>query len=213
MGTESLLSADAELAERGIRPGNPQYEPEVARIVAQAAKLGARNTTTSAFWRTAMINHAAVTNHMQKDYDTSLKSFRERFGTEVFGSPGIQDLTILENPQSLPDEPTPYKHFYSWEKEKPTGNKVITSYDAGGNAVSKIVPLKKIEGFRKEYSQLLDRQKDIPILHDHSDVGVPMTGKVLDDQTARQILAEAGNDKVKARQLAIQRGYSLGGSQ
>jgi hypothetical protein len=38
-------------------------------------------------------------------------------------------------------------------------------------------------------------------------------GQTLDDATARQLFAEAGNDPVKARQLAAQRGYAVGNDQ
>jgi hypothetical protein len=60
-----------------------------------------------------------------------------------------------------------------------------------------------------EYERRTNRQKPVPARPLIESGGKPEVGKPLDQATAKAILAEAGGDKEKARELARQRGYSF----
>ena len=67
----------------------------------------------------------------------------------------------------------------------------------------------RLKGIRDAKNSLIQERKDI---EDFLVEGATVDAAgVLDEATARSILAEAGNDKELARKIAQERGFNLGG--
>lgn len=167
-GTANLFNAEASLAEEGIHPGDKNFEAEYLRRI---SNTGAPPSVISAAARTALSNHYAQVRNRERDFDAQMKAFRERFGAEVFGNPMIQDVSVLGDPKSLPDDTTT-TGVWPFRETKPTGKKLVSSVDPSGVALNKPVSLSVLEKYKKQYDQLIAGKNDIPLTHDHSDLGV-----------------------------------------
>ena len=165
---QKFFQNEAEMAQRGIRPGTENYETELFNSMPPNLPASLRNNIL----KTRLTENVNTANNMERQNAVAMDSFAKRVGREVFGTPTIQDFTILKDPDSLPSKWTqegvwPFKTTKIDPKIK-----LVPSYDPGDVQTIKEVPLSTLKSFKKEYEDLLEQKSHLPVLHDHPDLGV-----------------------------------------
>jgi hypothetical protein len=165
---EKLYQNEAEMAQSGIIPGTENYETQLFNSMPPNLPASLRNN----YLKTRLTENVNRVNNVTKENTIAMDSFAKRVGREVFGTPTIQDFTILKDPDSLPSKWTQEGTWPFKTTKIDPKIKLVPSYDPGGNVTTKDVPLSTLKSFQKEYEDLLEQKKHIPVLHDHPDLGV-----------------------------------------
>lgn len=201
---QDLFSLDGEMEAEGYHKGTKEYETEYLKRVGDiASKLP--TSEANAVYRATHGNLQAAALQQQRLNDNDLRMFRQKFGSEVFGNPGIQDLRPLDDPASLPDaapkQLTWWQRHVEGKKQEPTqpGLKTISVTDPQTGKVTAVgtATVKKLTDLNTEYQALLDRQAHSATPRDVPDAGVYRPTNTLREKALRIQSDPTASDQAK----------------
>ena len=186
--TATMVNAEAQLASEGIYPGDKRFISRYNELVGSAIGKAPHQLVNSVL-KTTYTNSNQASYQRLRNQELSEKMFRERFGSDVYGNPAIQDTSYLNQPwESLPDE-TKVTGTWPFRSTVPTGRKQLPSVDPSGRTIQKPITIQQFNDFKKQWSDLQKQRGEIGTPVDAPELGVSSVNPAI--QQGRDAIAAA----------------------